>query len=337
MAERNPDSEGRNKLPPCRQQNGMSQSPVAWRGSFINPSPLPARACPVRNSGFGLLSAFGLRPSGFTSTRPGHPTRGGLLLLPRLLLLLLVCALPCFGQRNAEPRPAPLDPVEGEKQGRTLVTDMLAQSPDHNTTNTGSVRIRDAAGNERQIPARFEVYSTPTNWVSVYEVLSSAGGPWNTKLTVFHHGEQPNRYELWESAAGGGTNAASQILTPAQLMVPFAGSDFWIADLGLEFLHWPSQRVLSNDMRHSKSCRVLESLNPAPVPGGYARVVSWIMIERPHGIMHADAYDARGERIKYWDPKNIEKVQGEYQLEEMEIRNRQTGSQTFIKFNLDRQ
>ena len=73
-------------------------------------------------------------------------------------------------------------------------------------------------------------------------------------------------------------------------------------------------------MRHSKSCDVLESVNPAPVPGGYARVVSWIMIESPHGIVHADAYDAQGELIKRFDPKTLEKVQGEYQLEEMEIR-----------------
>ena len=61
------------------------------------------------------------------------------------------------------------------------------------------------------------------------------------------------------------------------------------------------------------------------------------MIESPHGIVHADAYDAQGELIKHFDPKNLEKVQGEYQLEEMEMRNRKTGSQTWIKFNLGRE
>ena len=251
------------------------------------------------------------------------------------LLWLLIWALPCFAQRTAESRPPPLDPVQGEKEARALVADMLAQVPDHNTTNTGLVRIRNAAGNERQIPVRFEVYSTPTNWASVYEVVSSPAGPGGAKLTVFHQGEQPGRYELLAPAAGGGTNAVPQILTPAQIMAPFAGSDFWIADLGLEFLHWPSQRVLRYEMRHSKTGKVLESINPAPAPGGYARVVSWIMSEPPHGILHADAYDAKGELVKLFDPKNVEKVQGEYQLEEMEIRNRRTGSATFIKFNLE--
>ena len=211
---------------------------------------------------------------------------------------------------------------------------MLAAKPDQNTTNTGQVRIRDAADKEREIPVRFEITVTPTNWVSVYETLPSAGGPGGLKLTVIHSGDQPNRYELFDPAAAGPANTAARQLTRDQIMAPFAGSDFWIADLGLEFLHWPRQQVLSNDMRHSKSCKVLESINPAPVPGGYARVMSWIMIASPHGIVHGDAYDARGEVLKRFDPTNLEKIQGDYQLEEMEMRNRKTGSQTVIKFNL---
>jgi hypothetical protein len=117
-------------------------------------------------------------------------------------------------------------------------------------------------------------------------------------------------------------------------MIPFAGSDFWVADLGLEFLHWPKQRLMAKEMRHSKSCDRLESINPYPVPGGYARVESWIIIERPHGIVHADAYDSKGKLLKFFDPTALEKVQGEYQLEEMEIKNKKTGSCTWIKFNL---
>jgi hypothetical protein len=261
---------------------------------------------------------------------------GGYELLLRCLLLFLVSTSACFAQRNAEPRPAPLDPVEGAKQGRALVADMLAQKPDQNTTNTGSVRILDATGKERQIPARFEIFTTPTNYASVYEAPFSPGSQPSVKLTVFHNSDQPNRYELLDQASTGGTNSLAKVLTPEQLMAPFAGSDFWIADLGLEFLHWPSQRVVKSDMRHSKACKVLESINPTPAPGGYTRVVSWVMVERPHGIVHADAYDAKGEVLKRFDPKSLEKVEGEYQLEEMEIRNLQTRSQTFIKFNFDR-
>jgi len=230
-----------------------------------------------------------------------------------------------------------LDRAQGEKEARALLAELLAQKPEQNVTNTGSVRIRDAAGKEREIPARFEIFRTPTNWVSAYETLPSPDGPGGARLTVTHRGEAPSRYELLDPAQAGGTNGAAMELTPDQTMIPFAGSDFWVADLGLAFLHWPGQRVLKHEMRHGKSCQVLESVHPQPVPGGYARVVSWVMIESPHGLIHADAYDARGEVLKRFDPKNVEKIQGEYQLEEIEIRNRQTGSQTSIKFNLGRE
>ena len=282
-----------------------------------------------------LISAFGLRVSDFSPPLLTRQRLPGLGLLERMLLLLLFCSSACFGQRQNEPRPAPLDPLQAEQEARALVADMLAQRPEQNTTNTGQARIRDAAGNEREIPMRFEITATPTNWASVYETLPQAGGPGGERLTVIHATGQPNQY-LLASTTGAGTNAAPRELTPAQTMIPFAGSDFWIADLGLEFLHWPRQRLLKKEMRHSKSCDVLESVNPHPVPGGYARVVSWIMIGDPHGIIHADAYDAQGQILKRFDPANVEKIQGEYQLEEIEMRNPKAGTRTWIKFNLVR-
>jgi len=258
--------------------------------------------------------------------------------LHRSLVLLLVCTSVCFGQRQNELRPVPLDPVLAEQEARALVAELLAQKPEQNTTNTGQVRIRDAAGKERAIPARFEITATPTNWVSVYETLTPAGGPDREKLTVIHAPGQPNQYQLVSSAGAGATNAVPKELTPDQTMIPFAGSDFWVADLGLEFLHWPKLKLLlKNDPRHSKACRKLESINPAPVAGGYARVVFWVIIESPHGIAHADAYNTKGELLKRFDPANVEKIQGEYQLEEIEMRNSTTSSRTWIKFNLFRE
>ena len=151
-------------------------------------------------------------------------------------------------------------------------------------------------------------------------------------MTVIHSDGQPNRYELFDPADA--TNTVAKELTRAQIMAPFAGSDFWIADLGLEFLHWPRQRVLLlNDMKHGKACRKLESTNPKPVPGGYARVESWIMIASPHGIVACRCLRRRGDVLKHFDPTNLEKIQGEYQLEEIAMRN-PDGSQTWIKFNL---
>ena len=255
--------------------------------------------------------------------------RGGLT-----LFLLFASLLVCGAQRQAEQRPPPLDPVQGKSEARVLVAELLAQKPAHDSTNSGRVRIRARDGSVREIPARFEIACTPTNWLSIYETLSPKGGAGGVWLLVIHADDQPNQYQLAERTDSGSRNPVPRKLTPAQAMVPFAGSDFWVADLGLEFLYWPEQRLLRKEMRHSKSCGMLESTNPQPAPGGYARVVSWITLESPHGIIHADAYDLQNKVIKEFDPVNLEKVNGTYQLEEVEMRNRQTGSHTWIKFEV---
>jgi hypothetical protein len=129
-------------------------------------------------------------------------------------------------------------------------------------------------------------------------------------------------------------NNADQKLNSEQIMTPFSGSDFWIADLGLEFLHWPQQLLLKQEMRRSRSCNVLDSINPHSSSSGYSRVVSWFDIESG-GVVMAQAFDAKDKLLKEFAPKEMKKVQGQWQLEEMEIRNIQTGSRTRVQFNLD--
>jgi hypothetical protein len=50
--------------------------------------------------------------------------------------------------------------------------------------------------------------------------------------------------------------------------------------------------------------------------------------------VHAEACDGAGGVLKEFDPKELKKVRGQWQLEEMEINNRRTGSRTRIEFNL---
>jgi hypothetical protein len=123
-------------------------------------------------------------------------------------------------------------------------------------------------------------------------------------------------------------------LSGAELFTSFAGSDFWLADLGLEFFHWPGQKVLKTELRKSRECRVLESVNPQPATNAYSRVVSWIDTETG-GILHAEAYDAQNKLLKEFDTKKFKKVNGEWRLEAMEIENARTGSRSQIEFSLD--
>lgn len=256
---------------------------------------------------------------------------------PFAVALVLALAPRCFGQAQTELRPPPpLSPAEGERQGRALVSHLLEQTPQQTSTNAGVLRIRDPQGNQRSVPVQFEIVPTATNWLNLYHASAATGNGPET-LTIIHRRDESNQYWLQKPSGQDQTPITTQPLQPNALMAPFAGSDFWVADLGLEFLHWPQQRVLKKQMRKGLSCDVLQSVNPQPAPGGYARVLSWIAINRPEDIVivHAEAYDIHDKLLKEFDPKKVEKVNGTWQLEEMEIRNRQTGSRTKIDFNLN--
>ena len=242
-------------------------------------------------------------------------------------------------QARSELGPTPLlDPVEGERRGRELVTNLLAQKPDQPSTTAAVLKIRDADRKVREVPARFEIVPNTTNWLNTYEAAASGIWP-SLRLTIVHTANEPNQYFLSKLTPSGTVEGTPQKLTGAELMIPFAGSDFWVADLGLEFLHWPDQRVLKKQMKRGLMCDVLQSTNPQPRPGGYSKVISWIVSNRPDDIVivHAESLDTGGRLLKEFDPKKVEKVNGVWQLSEMEIRNRQTGSRTRIEFNLDAQ
>lgn len=253
---------------------------------------------------------------------------------PRLyaVLLLFLAVSVCPAQPKSDlSAPAPLDPAEGEREARTLVAHLLEQKPQQPSTNSGLLKVRDAEGKQREIQARFDIVPTPTNWFNGYQAAPAGSPP--VELTIIHTDGQPNQYFL---SASGASAAAPGKLTPQQLMAPFAGSDFWIADLGLEFLHWPDQRVMRKQMRKGQFCDVLQSTNPHHAAGGYSRVLSWIAVNRTEDIVivHADAFDSHDKLLKEFDPKKVEKVNGVWQLEEMEIRNRQADTRTRIEFNL---
>jgi len=124
----------------------------------------------------------------------------------------------------------------------------------------------------------------------------------------------------------------SVTIASGQRMLPFAG-DFGCADLGLEFFHWPQQKILKKEFHRQCACMVLESTNPNPSTNGYSRVVSWID-EESLGIVEAFAYDVNGKKLKNFYPKNLEKVNGQYQVQSMIMENLQTGSKTRLEFDL---
>ena len=264
-------------------------------------------------------------PTAALTIRPG---RAGLW-----CVLLLVLSGVCQAQpKSGLHPPQTINPAEAEAQGRALVSDLLAQRPEQGSTNRGVMRLREANGNQHEVPIRFEMVPQSGAWLNVYEALPVGHGT-GEKLTISHSDAQPNQYTVCRTSENG--EGEPRTLSGRQTMTPFARSDFWVADLGLEFLHWPKQRLVKKELRRSRSCNVLESINPQPAVGGYSRVRCWIDVESD-GIVLAEAYDTQDKLLKEFAPKEIKKIQGQWQLEEMEIRNVQAGTRTRVVFDLGR-
>jgi len=222
--------------------------------------------------------------------------------------------------------------TDAEKEGRSLAQQLLAQGPATNFVQTGELNIRISRGKYREIPFRLQTQLIEGGWREIYE----ASGPSNqVRLAVTHEPGRPIGYQLQENpgASDGAANGAAKTLAGSQIMTPFADSDFWVADLGREFFQWPEQRLLKREFKRGCGCRVLESIDPQPSPNGYSRVVSWIDNETG-GIVQAEGYDARGKLLKEFAPKSFKKMNGQWELQEMEIRNVQSGSRTRLDFDL---
>jgi hypothetical protein len=232
---------------------------------------------------------------------------------------------------------------DAEIQGRALVQKILSLPPENNYTNTGVLEIRDGAGKRVQISVQFKTIIGGASWKSVYSTEitnTSAADPafnrnYYSKLTVIHSGDRSSIYEIPNVNSPPAETNSLVRLTGAQLTAPFARSDFWLCDLGLEFFQWPQQKILKKEFHHNCACEVLESTNPNPTADGYSRVVSWID-EDSLGIVEAFAYDINGKKLKNFYPKSLEKVNGQYQVTTMVMDNLQTGSRSKFDFDLEK-
>ena len=228
--------------------------------------------------------------------------------------LLLAALLPARAGENADPAQA----------GRELANQLLAQHPTQDYTNHGTLNIKGAGGYRAEAELGVAITVTATNWSTTYTIGTGAA----ETLRIVHTDGAPNRYYYQAPRA-----AVSEVAGDAT-MSPVAGSDFWIADLGLEFLHWPKQTLLKKEVKRSRGCSVLESVNPHPSAGGYARVVSWLDSESG-GVVQAFAYDANNQLLKEFYPKDLKKVDGQWQVGRMEMNNDQTGSRTRLELETD--
>lgn len=241
----------------------------------------------------------------------------------RAVALVLLAALGTT-LRAADSLPPGASPIlDPATEGKEMAARLRSSGPEENSEFSGVLEITAKDGRQRFVPIVSRISVTASNWRVVYQSAPTNGAPAET-LSILHAPGQSNRYTF----VGDGVTNATTALTRA-----FAGSDFWLMDLGLEFFHWPQQRALRAEMSRSRPCRVLESVTAHPLVGGYARVLSWIDNETG-GVLQAEAYDQQGKLLKKFALGTIHKVEGQWRLREMRIRNAQTRQQTELKFDL---
>ena len=240
-------------------------------------------------------------------------------------------ALAAIAHHASAAAPAATPKASPEEEGQVLAAELRVRPPAFNTS--GTLRRRDVSGRWlRPVQVRLDVYEAGAGWRSVYQVFDDTSAVVET-LVIQHEPTGGNRYECVTVQPGSGT-AATRNLLGDEASVPFASSDFWLADLGLEFLCWPGQRILRTEMRKGRNCRVLESTPLNPRPGNYARVLSWVDIEK-RGLLRAEAFGTDGGLLKEFSVGSFKKVEGAWQLKSMEIRDGSTDARTRIEFDLE--
>lgn len=245
--------------------------------------------------------------------------------IPRALLRAALVGW-CIGSAALAPWRMQADPA-----GQELAAELRSARPAEDVDVRGTIRMRDADGRRRSLAFRYRVRLGVDAWETHYE--TSENGRPAERLVVRHWADRPNEYELTRLASGGSTNAPTR-LRGDEAMSPFAGSDFWLADLGLEFLHWPEHRIVEEArirMRKGRPCRVLESRNPLPGARGYTRVLAWIDRETGKPIL-AESFGPDGKPMKEFEIGGVTKVNGVWELKDMEMRDVRGDSRTVLEF-----
>lgn len=239
------------------------------------------------------------------------------------LLLTLCVAISTLAQgTKSSPTTAPSEKIDAA----ALINDIVGHPPKTAREIMGLLKIRLADGKMREVPIKWTIRPLESQWQDIYQTPTDAKIPPET-LIVVHREGTTNHYDYkrdGKPVAEAATNS----------FIPFATSDFFIADFGLEFLHWPNPKHVRTEMKKGRPCYVIETVNPHPQTGGYARVLSWIDTENG-GLIRAQAFMANGDLFKEFEIKNIKRVEGRWQLQAVGIRNEQTDTNTRLEFDLE--
>lgn len=218
------------------------------------------------------------------------------------------------------------DPSNSEFEGSMIARKILMQQPEASESLNGTLTTKSKAG-KKVSNIRFNIQLNTNGWITSYTSTSDEG----TESIAIHH-SRDGGLTFARTEKG---NTGPKPLPFSKSHSPFAGSAYWASDLAYpkcSFFIWPNQKLLKKELRRGQSCYVLESTHHSKQVGEYARAVSWIDIDTL-GPVEVHTYDMEGNKWKEFRPKSFKKVNGQYKVEELEIRDRKNGSRSTIEFD----
>ncbi len=231
----------------------------------------------------------------------------------------------------------PLAAATTEKEltpGQQLAQDMRHTQLLNYERIAGKLRTKGRRGKRTEHTIELRTGVLGGKWHSVFRAVHTGTGA-VTELTILRSPETSPEYTLALGARDSAPLEAPVAVPNEASMTPFAGTDFWLSDLGLSFFYWPQQEILTNariKMRKGVACYVLESRDPNQAGNGYNRVRSWV--SREHGgLVYAEAYNAEGREVKTFEVADVEKVDGHWKLSRLRIRDAVAKSTTDLIFD----
>ena len=209
----------------------------------------------------------------------------------------------------------------GPEAGRKLAAELRGLKPEEAMNWDGVIKIFGRGRKLAPVPIKCELTLGETNWTVTY-ITAPTDTNLAEKFTIIFSTNGPNRYFYARADKPGAVPGELKEISGVEADLPIGGSDFWLSDLGLEFLHWPDQVRLRGDIHDNRGRYVLVSANPQPKPGGYLRVKTWIDKESRQPTQ-AEAFGTEKTNIvvKSFSLEKIAKgPDGKYQVKEMEIR-----------------
>lgn len=252
------------------------------------------------------------------------------LILTSVLVGLNFISIPAAAADSSEP----VDPL-------ALVAELREQRPGTNSEMSAVLTIRAKGRSKQQFSVQLATRVEPDFWNTRYEIRSVKPKESEAILEVIevtHFDGKPPRYD-WKGGVPSGAGTGSVEGTASQFeagtresLRPFGGSDFWLADLGLEFLYWPEHKIVGRQVRRTRDCFMLESRPAKVVEGGYARVVSWIDV-KTRQLVRAEAFDGSGRNVKMFKPDEFVYFKGQWRVKQLAMESPVSGSESYLIFN----